>query len=188
MTYQDVWLNGKLRQAGYRSCEPRYGIVSNFCRENLGNGLSVCDIGANMAYFSIRLVEDFNATAFAFEFHQFEKRWAILRKQRTDRLMYVNRKICLNDLRVMVNSCRFDLVLGLSVLHHVKGEAMQWIELMRAMSKFTIIEVALEDSTRAIKKGITIPDGGEIIGYGDSHLQKWFKRPIIVYRNERSVL
>lgn len=63
-----------------------------------------------------------------------------------------------------------------------------WVSLMRAMSRFTIVEVALEDSTRALKRGITIPDGGEIIGYGDSHLSKGFKRPIIAYRNERSVL
>lgn len=188
MMYQDVWLNGKLRQAGYRSCEPRYEIISEFCRKNLGNGLSVCDIGANMAYFSIRLVEDFHATAIAFEFHQFEKRWAILRKQRTDRLMYVNRKLCLNDLHVMANTCRFDLVLGLSVLHHVKGESKQWIDLMRVMSRFTIVEVALGDSARAVKKGVAIREGGEIIGYGDSHLKKGFKRPIIAYRNERSVL
>lgn len=171
MTYQDVWINGRLVQEGYRSCEPRYRIVHEFCRANLVRGFRVCDIGANMAYFSIRLIEDFNAAAVAFEFHQFNKRAAIVNRQRTDRLMYVNRKISLDDLSVMREACRFDLVLGLSVLHHVRGEVEQWIESMRAMSKFTIIEIALEDSVRATRKGGAIHDGGEIIGYGDSHLK-----------------
>lgn len=188
MMYQDVWINGRLVQVGYRSCEPRYRIIHEFCSVNLGIGFRVCDIGANMAYFSIRLIEDFKATAVAFEFHQFDKRAAIVKKQRTGRFMYINRKLCINDLLVMREICRFDLVLGMSVLHHVRGHADQWVEAMRAMSRFTIIEVALEDSKRATKKGITVPDGGEIIGYGDSHLKQGFRRPIIAYRNERSVL
>lgn len=188
MNYQDIWINGRLVQEGYRSCEPRYRILHSFCSTNLGIGFKVCDIGANMAYFSIRLIEDFHATAIAFEFHQFSKRAAIVKRNRTDRLMYINRKVSLDDLSVMRDACRFDLVLGLSVLHHMRGDIEQWIQAMRDMSRFTIIEVALEDSVRAVKKGVVLPEGGEIIGYGESHLKHGFNRPIIAYRNERSVL
>lgn len=181
MTYQDIWLHGKLVQKGYRSCAPRYQIVRDFCKSHMADGFTVCDIGANMAYFSIRLIEDFRATAAAFEFHQFEKRWAILKRRAPKDLMYINRKVSLNDLRVLGLLCKFDLVLGLSVLHHVPGESDQWVRAMREMGKFVIIEVAMDDSSRAMKKGITIPDGGAVIGYGDSHLQDGFKRPIIAY-------
>lgn len=184
MMYQDVWLNGKLVQAGYRSCEPRYHIVRDFCRERLGDGFTVCDIGANMAYFSIRLIEDFHATAIAFEFHEYPKRWAIIKKQKTARLMYVNRKVSLNDLGVLAHSTKFDLILALSVLHHVPGEVEQWILAMRKLARFTIVEMALSDSVRTIGKyGYVVPSGGEIIGYGESHLEDDFKRPIIAFRN-----
>ena len=184
MTYQDIWLNGRLVQEGYRSCEPRYQIVRDFCASRLGTGFTVCDIGANMAYFSIRLIEDFRATAMAFEFHEYAKRWRIIKKQKTDRLMYVNRKVSLNDLGVLSQTTQFDIVLALSVLHHVPGEVEKWILAMRKLARFTIVEMALYDSTRtAGKHGYKVPSGGEIIGYGESHLEDGFMRPIFVFAN-----
>lgn len=186
MMYQDTWLNGRLVTSGYRSCEARYDIIREFCKQHLPEqGFSVCDIGANMAYFSIRLIEEFHATALAFEFHDHKKRWSILKRQRTNRLMYVNRKVSLADLSILSHSSKFDLVLGLSVLHHVVGEAEQWIQAMRRMSRFTIIEMALSDSSRtAGKDGYRMPDGGEILGYGESHLEEGFKRPIVAFVNQ----
>lgn len=183
MNYQDTWLNGKLVERGYRPCEERYQVIAGFCKAHASDGLTVCDIGANMAYFSIRLIEDFRATALAFEFHQFPRRAAIVKKQRTDRLMYVNRKISLTDLDIMSGVMKFDLVLGLSVLHHVKDETEKWIAGMRTLSRLTIVEMALSDSNRTARAGYGIPQGGEVIGYGDSHLEVGFKRPIIAFIN-----
>lgn len=100
--------------------------------------------------------------------------------------MYVNRKLSLNDLYVMRHACHFDLVLGLSVLHHVRGQSLQWVEAMRGLGRFVMIETALQDSARAIKKGVDIPDGGAVIGHGTSHLKKGFQRPILVYGGYRT--
>lgn len=186
MMYQDTWLNGRLVKAGYRSCESRYATLKEFCQRHFqGQAFTVCDIGANMAYFSIRLIEDFDASVIAFEFHEYKKRLAILKRQETTRLMYVNRKVSLADLEILSRSTKFDLVLGLSVLHHVAGEAEQWIEAMRKLSRVTIIEMALSDSKRtAGKVGYRIPGGGTVIGYGESHLEEGFRRPIIAFVNE----
>lgn len=186
MMYQDVWLNGRLVKQGYRSCQSRYTIIKEFCQQYFhGQPFTVCDIGANMAYFSIRLIEDFDASVIAFEFHEYQKRQAILKRQKTTRLMYVNRKVSLTDLGILSYSTKFDLALGLSVLHHVVGSAEQWIAAMRKLSRVTIVEMALSDSKRTVgKTGYRIPEGGVVIGHGESHLEEGFRRPMIAFVNE----
>jgi SAM-dependent methyltransferase len=183
MKYQDTWVNGALAESGYRDCANRYAVIRAFCAERLGRGFSVCDIGANMAYFSIRLIEDFDARAVAFEFHQYEKRAKAIAQNKTGSLMYLNRKLSLGDLRVMSGFARFDLVLALSVLHHTAGEPRAWIESMKRIARHVIIEFAGEDSERAAKKhGYAIPPGGETLAFFGSHLDKAARRPIIAYR------
>lgn len=100
MKYQDVWLNGRLIESGARNCEDRYNSIKLFCQNNLKRGFTVLDIGANMCYFGIRLIEDFNAGVVAFEFHQFEERRRIVSKQKTDRLIFINKKVSLSDLKI----------------------------------------------------------------------------------------
>ena len=68
MKYQDSW-DGKVIEAGKRECASRYEIVKSVCSE-LKQPFSVCDIGANMNYFGIRLIEDFDCLVMSFEFHQ----------------------------------------------------------------------------------------------------------------------
>lgn len=186
MMYQDIWINGRLLKPGYRPCASRYEILKGFCQKRFqGQAFTVCDIGANMAYFSIRLIEDFDASVVAFEFHEYQKRQAILKRQKTTRLMYVNRKVSLTDLEILSYSTKFDLVLGLSVLHHVVGSAEQWIAAMRKLSRVTIVEMALSDSKRTAGKiGYRIPEGGVVIGHGESHLKEGFCRPMVAFVNE----
>lgn len=183
MKYQDTWINGEAVESGNRECAERYEIIRNFCRCNFHGKFNVCDIGANMAYFSIRLVENFNCKVMAWEFHQYDKRKKIINKNNISKnLMYINRKISLDDLIVMRSVCKFDLVLGLSVLHHVSEPIGLWIDAMRGMSKHTIIELAGEDSDRTkIREEYKAHEDGRIIGWGDSHLKEGFKRPIIYY-------
>ena len=69
MIYQDTWVNGKLTQKGIRDCAGRYEVIKNFCLK-FTEPFTVCDIGANMAYFGLRLIEDFGCSVIAFEFDQ----------------------------------------------------------------------------------------------------------------------
>lgn len=185
MKYQDTWINGKLVEKGIRECQLRYDIISKFCADNLKSGFSVCDIGSNMAYFSIRLIEEFKAKSIAFEFHQYKERNKIISSNKTNNLMYINRKLKLNDLKIMQGLIKFDLILGLSVLHHVKEPLHEWITSMRLISKYTIVEIAKDDSKRTLNKnGYYLPNDYVILGYGESHLKTNFKREILLFKND----
>lgn len=186
MIYQDTWKDGELVQKGKRECASRYEVVRKFCEENFHEPFSVLDIGANMCYFGIRLIEDFGCNVLAFEFHQFEKRKAAIGD--VPGLSFIKKKLKFDEILELP---RFDLILALSVLHHVQEPIGMWISRLTLRCKHLIIEHAESDSTRpAVRTNYTLPDGGKIIGYGDSHLQENFKRKIIVYagRNDQQAL
>jgi hypothetical protein len=179
MKYQDSW-NGKLIEVGKRECAARYKIIKSVCGE-LKQPFSVCDIGANMNYFGIRLIEDFDCRVVSFEFHQFEMREKLVKCN--DRLMFLKRKVSLTDMYILNLCCHFDIILALSVIHHLPGSIKEWITEFRKLGDNVIIEVALNDSKRTTtRKEYDIPEDGVIIGYGDSHLLKDFKRPIILFK------
>lgn len=186
MTYQDVWGKGKLIKSGQRISDDRYNIIKQFCM-NYNKPFTVLDIGANMCYFGIRLTEDFNkCNVVAFEFHSFEMRNEHVKKYGNNRLMFLKRKIKIDDIKLLNSCCHFDLVLALSVLHHLSGDTSEWIREIRKLSDSTIIEFALTDSKRtAIRHNYTIPPDGEILGYGISHLKKQIERPIVLLNNKR---
>lgn len=182
MKYQDVRINGKTISKGKRECAARYEIIKEFCG-TLKQPFTVCDIGANMSYFGLRLIEDFDCRVIAFEFHQFEEREKIIKQNKTNKLMYLKRKVSLSDLEILESCCHFDLVLALSVLHHVSEPVKYWITGLRGIGKNVIIEYALSDSKRTLKReSYNISSEGIILGYGDSHLKDNFKRPIILYK------
>ena len=126
MKYQDIWINGTVSEMGKRECANRYEIVKQFCT-TLKQPFTVCDIGANMAYFGLRLIDDFDCYVIAFEFHQFEERAKIVQLNKTAKLIYLNRKISLSDLDILKQFCHFNLILVLSVLHHVPESIKEWI-------------------------------------------------------------
>lgn len=181
MIYQDTWVNGKVVAKGNRECAARYNIVKSHL---IGHGLpvnSVLDIGANMCYFGLRLIEDFYCTVMAFEYDHFDLRMANVRANNTNKLMLINRKLSINDLNIMADACRFDLVLAMSVVHHLPGNTTEWLNAFRKVGKQIIVEFALSDSTRPnVRKDYIIPDDATVLGYGDSHLKKNFKRPIVL--------
>lgn len=183
MKYQDSWQRGQVAERGKRECTQRYEIIKHFARANLPPNFTVCDIGANMNYFGLRLIEDFNCRVVSFEFHQFEMRELLLRKSGTDRLLFLHRKISLADMRIMTACFHFNLVLALSVIHHLPGSVKEWIAEFRKLGDYVILEAALNDSKRtASRKEYEMPNDGEIIGYGKSHLVKDFSRPIIALK------
>lgn len=173
MKYQDSWRGG-LVEKGVRECANRYEVVKDFCKK-LDQPFTVCDIGSNMNYFGIRLIEDFDCTVVSFDFHQFEMRERLVKKNK--KMMFLKRKLSLHDLKILSSVCKFDLVLVMSVMHHLLGDQKEWINGFKDMGKNVIIEYALSDSKRV--NDFKLPDG-RIIGYGDSHLKKNFKRPIIL--------
>lgn len=183
MTYQDIWGGGKLIQRGKRPCNERYDIIKNFCNR-FNKSFSVLDIGANMCYFGIRLTEDFEqSNIMAFEFNSFEMRNKHVKKYGGDRLLFLKRKLSLSDINSMSVYMCFDLILALSVLHHVVEPVINWIEALRNLGNNLIIEFAIEDSKRikATSDNLTNLDY-DLLGYGDSHLSDVISRPIILIK------
>ena len=179
MKYQDTWINGKCVEKGKRDCDARYQIVKSFCENSPPK--TVLDIGSNMNYFGLRLIEDFRCSVVAFEFDHFDLRKRIVDANKTSNLILLKRKLSLKDLEILRSCCHFDLVLAMSVMHHLPNPINEWIRLFKEIGDNVIAEYALEDSERTkTKHGYSIPEDGTLMGYGDSHLKNNFKRPIIL--------
>lgn len=181
-TYQDQWLNGRVTVKGTRECASRYEIIKSFCREYGNCAFSVCDIGANMSYFGLRLTEDFpKCSVMAFEYNNFDIRAAHVKKNASNRLLLLNRKLNTYDLSVLASCSRFDLVLALSVLHHVGSEFDAWIAILRQLGNHVIAEFATTDSrSRKQSENHRIPPDAKVLGYGQSHIKRDIQRPIVL--------
>jgi len=55
-TYQDIYINGVTLCSGKRECEKRYYIIKDYFLSEKVSAPAVMDIGANMAYFGLKLI------------------------------------------------------------------------------------------------------------------------------------
>lgn len=182
MNYQDIWLNGHLVERGYRECESRYEVVRSFCLEKFQDRkFAVCDIGAASCYFGLRLREDFpQCSVVAFEPREYMENSARLKRAKAGGLILFGRKLTVEELPRWADFASFDLVLALSVLHHVKPDQFDaWISGLRGLCRYLIGELSIEDS-RAKGAKCRIPKGAVVIGYGKSHIDADIKRPIVL--------
>lgn len=181
--YQDQWVKGQLVEKGTVECAHRYKIIKAFCQEKYGDKpFSVCDIGASMSYFGLRLCEDFSGcSVIGFEYDHFEMRAAHVEKNEPTRLMLLNHKLHVNHLAILKFCCHFDVILILNVLHHVGNEFDFWLNELRELGDNVIAEFAVSDSrSRRQGKDYRIPSYAKILGYGQSHIKRNVRRPIML--------
>lgn len=110
MGYQDTWMRGRRRAAGTRDCAGRYDAIA---RQLAGrSGFTVLDLGAHAGYFSLRLAEQFDARVTAVD------DWPGLSRAVAGepRVTAVPRRLTPGQVRGLGP---FDVVLALSVLHHI---------------------------------------------------------------------
>ena len=181
MTYQDKWGNGRVIEKGYRECASRYEIVRAFCERAFGRdgAFTVRDIGANLCYFGLRLTEDFpKCKVTAYESHH-----SVVPAAVAHLIEHGNERIALDTRHVnfmlMCLNCNppCDLVLALSVLHHMKEPLGVWLGALKIGAWHSIVELAVEPSARNHKRAPAVPEGAKILGFGESHLEA-AKRPI----------
>ncbi len=112
--YQDVCIDGKIIP-GERECEERFRLIA----ETLPSGsFTVLDVGANAGYFSRRIVQEFDATATAVDNFPGLKA--------SEGVTVIPRRLDAAGLDALP---RHDVVLALSVLHHMAD----WPECLRAL-------------------------------------------------------
>lgn len=179
MTYQDKWACAGVAGFGYRECASRYEVVRDFCRGTFGDRpFHVRDIGANLCYFGLRLTEDFPACIVsAYESHHGAARAAVshLERHGNERLHLSVSKVAL---QTVADFERCDLILAMSVLHHMPERPAAWVDALLERCDHLIVELATEGKARNSHRKVDLPAGSKIIGYGASHLEKAM-RPIV---------
>jgi len=178
MTYQDKWGGGVVLQSGYRECSERYEYVRDVCRNLFSDRpFHVCDIGANVCYFGLRLTSDFPTCCVS----AYENHHGAVAAARRHLAIYGNDRIQLSDAKVTLESIqrlgRYDLILAMSVLHHQEEDVSVWIEALRKQCDHLIVELAVEEKARNSHRQVELPIGACVIGHGLSHLEP-ANRPI----------
>lgn len=186
--YQDFWLNGVCVRPGVRECAARYDVIRAFCGQYT-RPFTVLDVGAGLGYFSTRLAEDFpECTAVAIE-----KRPEIglaLAANGNPRVLWLARKMRLDDLQALADVEHIDVILALSVLHHIDAEPADTLAALRALGDHLLLEVPVEADACSPERvqAIQVPDGSAVIGYGQSHLARDAWRPIIHLAQPKATL
>lgn len=189
MSYQDEWQGGRVIRRGYRECERRYEIVRHVCRSLRRDAFTVCDIGANLCYFGLRLTADFpGARVVAFESHKgaFARAQKLLSISGASRITLYHRRLHLRDIDAMARERGFDVVLALSVLHHVAGDPMSWLVALRKLGNLVVVEAAGNDSRRVAARALMMPADAIPLGQGVSHLDPTLPRSIFMLEGTAS--
>ncbi len=186
--YQDIWVRGKRESKGVRECASRYEMIADIAGL-FDRPFTVLDIGANLGYFSLRLAEDFDCTVLALEGHYSSWLRDVLNKNGNDRVIAVSRTATLDDLRNLADVEHFDLTLALSVTHHVGASYEDVLKQVRRMGMATILELPTERNAcgQASVQQTFIPDDGEVLGYGKSHLGGK-ERPLVLVEDDKTRL
>jgi glycosyltransferase involved in cell wall biosynthesis/SAM-dependent methyltransferase len=172
--YQDIWVKGKLHKKGVRECEDRFALIRDFCAQ-FKRPFTILDIGSNLSYFSLRLTETFDCTSVAVEGIYGDWIQEVLELNETKRVVLLKKIIKLADLRAMAEVEHFDVVLGLSVIHHLDGSFAESLEVLRSLGDHVILELPFEANAcgqQLVKEAVEakLPDDSIFMGFGKSHL------------------
>ena len=189
MSYQDEWVNGAVVRRGYRECERRYEVVKSVCAGLRKRDFTVCDIGANLCYFGIRLAEDFHgAEITAYESHRpaHKRATELIAENGATRIELHNKRLRLPDIDGLIRFHAFDVVLAMSVLHHVAGNPADWLRRLEYLGGVVIVEAAGKDSHRKAAQGFAMPSRAVKLGEAPSHLNPDVPRSIYMLNGGRS--
>ena len=146
--YQPIWCNGKVNDyyQYQRECSDRYEVVRQLA-SRFNRPFSVLDVGSNYGYFDVRLMEDFpGATCVLIDDKEVVP---VLKENRMlDRSVVIKRKVTAKELESLARSESFDIVLGLSVLHHFEDYERAY-NALRSLGWWTIFEIPGVDDVGA---------------------------------------
>jgi SAM-dependent methyltransferase len=187
--YQDIWRAGEVVSPGVRECSRRYemvrGVAARFKRP-----FTVLDIGANLGYFSMRLAHEFpDCTVVAVEGMYGDWLEQLLAANGERRVILLKKTMGLGALWQLADSEHFDMVLALSVMHHIPGGFGNVLEVLRAMGSVLVAELANESGAcnpQWVAEG-TMPDDAVVLGHGASHLDGHGRAVWMVQQDKHSL-
>ena len=182
--YQDEWIRGQVAVTGERECEHRYSIIKSFLQQIQGS-FTLLDIGANIGYFSFRIAEDFpDAIVVAVEgkTRYLKKLLEIAEKNNRDNVIILGKKLSVDDISRLAELEHFDVVLAMSVIHHIYDDPTEGLDAFLKLGDNLILEYPNE-SKYGFQKFSILESRGQVIGYGDSHIEPGSNRPIVLYKS-----
>lgn len=175
--YQDLWCRGETIVKGVRGCEERWEIIRDYLAPNPPR--TVMDLGANLGYYSMRLADEFDCEVVAIETHYHRELVDALEANGDDRItaMPATIEYFLNQKHV-----KYDLVLALSVVHHLSMPYWETLRLLRQHGRTVIVELATELSACGQHRIVEqfVPDDAIMLGDVATHLNG--SRPMFALR------
>jgi len=139
--YQDIYSQGRLITKGVRECDSRYLALREFVFSKYKRKFTIFDLGANFGYFSIRALEDYDATAVMVQGGEQADRLTSLCKENLDlKLTLLNLRISSSQLKELSKSENFDVVLALNVLHHFGDDWKVGAEALLSLGHLIVVE------------------------------------------------
>ncbi len=113
MNYQPIFGTDEPYQ---RRCDDRYAPIRELAAK-FKRPFSVLDVGANFGWFSFSLMSEFDCCAVMVDDKPIGD---LIAKHAPDRSVWLNTHLTGHELKRLSKSEHFDIVLGLSVLHHIE--------------------------------------------------------------------
>lgn len=175
--YQDLWCQGNVMMRGVRGCEERFNIIRDFLAPSPPQ--TVMDLGANLGYFSMRLAEQFDCRTVAIETHYSRELKDALEANGDSRVEAFPATI---EYFLNQKHARYDVVLALSVVHHLSMPYTETLDLLRAHGRTVIVELATELGACGQHRIVEqyVPENAIMLGNVESHLGAF--RPMFALR------
>lgn len=174
--YQDELVNGKTVSEGVRDCADRWKLIEPVLAE-YDRPFTVLDLGANLAWFSLKATDEFDCVAVAVEWVYASEMRRVLEANRATRVVGLRQRIDGQWLRRLAEVEHFDVVLALSVAHHFDQPFTTTVELLRQLGDQVILESATEDhacgQARVKEAMMSMPIDARLLGGVVSHLGGW---------------
>jgi hypothetical protein len=119
-----------------RRCDDRYAPIRELASK-FKRPFSVLDVGANFGWFSFKLMSEFDCCAVMVDDKPIGD---LIQKHAPDRSVWLNTHLTGHELRRLSKSEHFDIVLGLSVLHHIE-DYKEAFEGLTKLGSYVFIEL-----------------------------------------------
>lgn len=148
--YQDIVINGEVVSQGVRECKTRLDAIVEhvLSKYAVDREITVLDIGASQGYFSFEIARLFPRSTCVMIEGNYNPRWRIADQledlcylnDSLDNIVYLKKKITLDELQKLARCEHFDVVLAFNVIHHFGSKWKDVADAIMSLGDNIIIE------------------------------------------------